>query len=204
MSFNDFSLPLFYEQPVEQAWLTPNHQLPGSNLNFDHDLNHFLLSLLNTSSIPGWDNQDDATTASTSTSASTFEFVNCDSTNIKEHVSNRRARGMKRSLSAELEPIKDTKASDTRKRARSITPETNKKQASTTEKPYQCTFCDKAFARKYDLDRHSRLHTGDKPYKCTFCNKGFARVDARKRHYQANDCQAIKPRTTIFLPGHYL
>ncbi|ORX97275.1 hypothetical protein K493DRAFT_150666, partial [Basidiobolus meristosporus CBS 931.73] len=50
-------------------------------------------------------------------------------------------------------------------------------------KPYKCGDCTKSFARKYDLDRHSRLHTGEKPYKCTFCNKGFARVDSRKRHY---------------------
>ncbi|ORX89152.1 hypothetical protein K493DRAFT_168850, partial [Basidiobolus meristosporus CBS 931.73] len=50
------------------------------------------------------------------------------------------------------------------------------------DRPFPCTHCSRSFTRKYDLERHERLHTGDKPYKCAFCHKSFTRVDARQRH----------------------
>ncbi|ORX89496.1 hypothetical protein K493DRAFT_160696, partial [Basidiobolus meristosporus CBS 931.73] len=49
-------------------------------------------------------------------------------------------------------------------------------------RPYQCGYCSRSFARKHDLRRHTRVHTGDRPYKCRSCGKAFSRIDALKRH----------------------
>lgn len=54
-------------------------------------------------------------------------------------------------------------------------------------RPYQCHMCRRAFARKHDLQRHIRVHTGDKPYSCPCCKKAFARTDALKRHLRMEE-----------------
>lgn len=51
-------------------------------------------------------------------------------------------------------------------------------------KIFSCSYCNRSFARKYDVARHKRIHTGIKPYICPCCNKGFARSDARVRHFR--------------------
>lgn len=58
--------------------------------------------------------------------------------------------------------------------------------STNTEKPYICSYCSRAFSRRHDLQRHSRVHTGIKPYDCPSCQKSFARSDARGRHFQSD------------------
>ena len=42
---------------------------------------------------------------------------------------------------------------------------------------FKCSFCDRGFKRKYDMEKHSRSHTGDKPYKCGVCGKQVKKLD---------------------------
>lgn len=57
-------------------------------------------------------------------------------------------------------------------------------EVAITKKIYPCNFCNRSFARKYDVARHKRIHTGSKPYVCPHCLKGFSRSDARVRHFR--------------------
>lgn len=49
-------------------------------------------------------------------------------------------------------------------------------------KYFDCPLCSKTFAKKNQLQRHARTHTGERPYPCNVCDKSFTRVDALKRH----------------------
>ena len=49
-------------------------------------------------------------------------------------------------------------------------------------RPYVCSTCGTAFARKHDLTRHCRIHLPSKPFRCENCLKGFTRSDALRRH----------------------
>lgn len=42
----------------------------------------------------------------------------------------------------------------------------------TGEKPYQCTYCDAAFAQGNDLKAHVRRHTGER-FQCELCTESF-------------------------------
>lgn len=55
------------------------------------------------------------------------------------------------------------------------------------EKKFACHICSRCFARKHDLQRHIRVHTGAKPYSCLSCSKSFARTDALKRHLRMEE-----------------
>ncbi|KAJ8656413.1 hypothetical protein O0I10_007981 [Lichtheimia ornata] len=53
-----------------------------------------------------------------------------------------------------------------------------------SSRAHPCPFCSRTFARRHDLERHTRVHTGIKPYVCPCCLKGFPRSDARGRHFR--------------------
>ena len=61
------------------------------------------------------------------------------------------------------------------------------------DRPYNCTTCLSEFIRKYDLDRHTRMHTGDKPYQCQDCGMQFSEnyrlKSHRKRHQRFYECE---------------
>lgn len=63
----------------------------------------------------------------------------------------------------------------------------------TKTKIYDCNLCTRSFARKHDLQRHIRVHTGAKPYYCLNCEKAFARTDALKRHLRMEEACRMSP-----------
>ncbi|CAO3677630.1 unnamed protein product [Rhizopus stolonifer] len=63
----------------------------------------------------------------------------------------------------------------------------------TKTKIYDCNLCPRSFARKHDLQRHIRVHTGAKPYYCLNCEKAFARTDALKRHLRMEESCRMSP-----------
>nr|XP_032833154.1 zinc finger MYM-type protein 1-like isoform X4 [Petromyzon marinus] len=44
----------------------------------------------------------------------------------------------------------------------------------TGEWPHACIECGKGFATRFDLEKHAKVHTGEKPHLCKECGKGFA------------------------------
>ena len=53
-------------------------------------------------------------------------------------------------------------------------------------RPLKCSYegCTKTFNLTARKNIHERTHTGDKPYKCTFCEKAFYRVSTLNKHTQ--------------------
>ncbi|KAF2832462.1 hypothetical protein CC86DRAFT_279949 [Ophiobolus disseminans] len=50
------------------------------------------------------------------------------------------------------------------------------------KKRFQCSDCDRLFARLEHLQRHERIHSGVKPFRCVQCNYSFTRSDLLVRH----------------------
>ena len=66
-------------------------------------------------------------------------------------------------------------------------------------RPHQCAVCTRTFARRHDLERHTRVHTGIKPYVCPCCLKAFPRSDARGRHFRNEPKCRTGPEVLAFI-----
>ena len=52
----------------------------------------------------------------------------------------------------------------------------------TSDKPFSCHACGKAFATSSHLTKHLRVHSGEKPFSCDTCGKAFAQSGTLTRH----------------------
>ena len=61
------------------------------------------------------------------------------------------------------------------------------------EKKFACSYCGQAFTRKYDMEKHTRKHTGDKPYQCGICAKKFVQVGSLAVHMRGKNTSCNGP-----------
>lgn len=52
------------------------------------------------------------------------------------------------------------------------------------EKRYHCKYCSYCTDYATNLTFHERRHTGERPFQCTVCKKAYARKDHLKRHME--------------------
>jgi len=57
---------------------------------------------------------------------------------------------------------------------------------STSPRALQCQYCDKSFTKNFDLQQHTRSHTGEKPFQCIVCGRAFAQKSNVKKHLQTH------------------
>lgn len=52
----------------------------------------------------------------------------------------------------------------------------------TGEKPYKCTYCERAYAESGDLTKHLRTHVGENTYMCSECPMAFKYQSELRQH----------------------
>jgi len=57
---------------------------------------------------------------------------------------------------------------------------------SAVPRTLQCQYCDKTFTKNFDLQQHTRSHTGEKPFQCVVCGRAFAQKSNVKKHLQTH------------------
>ncbi|KAK7862986.1 hypothetical protein R5R35_014542 [Gryllus longicercus] len=56
-------------------------------------------------------------------------------------------------------------------------------RSSTVKAPkLKCHYCNKMFAKNFDLQQHLRSHTGEKPFQCVVCGRAFSQKSNVKKH----------------------
>ena len=61
---------------------------------------------------------------------------------------------------------------------------------SNVSKNFVCTRCNKHFTRKFDLQRHMKIHAREKEFQCSTCTKTFHRCDKKLQHEQ--NCRRLQ------------
>lgn len=72
----------------------------------------------------------------------------------------------------------------------------------TGEKPYKCTYCDRAFSQSHELVKHTRSHIGDNTYQCKQCPANFRFHRELRSHEQSHYVGESLPVQPAVLPAN--
>lgn len=56
----------------------------------------------------------------------------------------------------------------------------------TGEKPYRCSYCEKAYCQSNELMKHLRLHLGENVYQCELCPLRLPNVKILREHFASH------------------
>ncbi|XP_030831676.1 zinc finger protein 341 [Strongylocentrotus purpuratus] len=81
----------------------------------------------------------------------------------------------------------------------SLTARRKRRGEAESKKPgkLRCNYCDRTFAKNFDLNQHLRSHTGEKPFQCIVCGRAFAQKSNVKKHMQTHKVWPQGKRATL-------